>query len=56
MQSFAEMGTRLRAMNEVTRIFSAIESGEPRAAGPLLPLVPDELRRVAEQLDPRHQK
>src|SRR5271166_1858912 len=34
-------------MNEVTRILSAIEQGDPKAAGELLPLVYDELRRLA---------
>ena len=34
-------------MNDVTRILSAIEQGDPRAAGELLPLVYDELRRLA---------
>ena len=34
-------------MSEVTRILSAIEQGDPRAAGQLLPLVPGELRRRA---------
>jgi RNA polymerase sigma factor (TIGR02999 family) len=34
-------------MGEVTRILSAIEAGEPRAAAELLPLVYDELRRLA---------
>jgi RNA polymerase sigma factor (TIGR02999 family) len=34
-------------MNEVTCILSAIERGEPRAAEQLLPLVYDELRRLA---------
>jgi RNA polymerase sigma factor (TIGR02999 family) len=34
-------------MNQVTRILSAIEQGDPRAAGQLLPLVYDELRRLA---------
>jgi RNA polymerase sigma factor (TIGR02999 family) len=34
-------------MNEVTRVLSAIERGDPRAAGQLLPLVYDELRRLA---------
>jgi len=34
-------------MNEVTRILSAIEQGDPRAAELLLPLVYDELRRLA---------
>src|SRR5438046_3165676 len=31
----------------VTRILSAIEAGDPRAAGDLLPLAYDELRRLA---------
>src|SRR5215470_3740291 len=34
-------------MNEVTQILSAIERGDPRAAGELLPLVYDELRQLA---------
>jgi RNA polymerase sigma factor (TIGR02999 family) len=34
-------------MSEVTRILSAIEQGDPRAAERLLPLVYDELRRLA---------
>jgi len=36
-------------MNAVTRILSAIEQGEPQAAQQLLPLVYDELRRLATQ-------
>jgi hypothetical protein len=36
-------------MNEVTRILSAIESGDPHAAEQLLPLVYDELRQLAAQ-------
>ena len=36
-------------MNEVTRILSAMESGEPQEAERLLPLVYDELRRLAAQ-------
>ena len=36
-------------MAEVTRILSAIEQGRPRAAEELLPLVYDELRRLAAQ-------
>ncbi len=36
-------------MSEVTRILSAIEQGDPRAAEQLLPLVYDELRRLAAQ-------
>jgi RNA polymerase sigma factor (TIGR02999 family) len=34
-------------MHDVTRILSAIEQGESQAAGQLLPLVYDELRRLA---------
>ena len=34
-------------MSEVTRILSAIEHGDPNAAEQLLPLVYDELRRLA---------
>ena len=34
-------------MTDVTRILSAIEQGEPRAAERLLPLVYDELRKLA---------
>jgi RNA polymerase sigma factor (TIGR02999 family) len=34
-------------MNEVTRILSAIEQGDPAAAEQLLPLVYDELRKLA---------
>jgi len=36
-------------MHEVTRILSAIEQGDPRAAEQLLPLVYDELRKLAAQ-------
>ena len=34
-------------MNEVTRVLSAFEQGDPKAAEELLPLVYDELRRLA---------
>jgi RNA polymerase sigma factor (TIGR02999 family) len=34
-------------MTEVTRILSAIDQGDPHAASQLLPLVYDELRRLA---------
>jgi RNA polymerase sigma factor (TIGR02999 family) len=34
-------------VNDVTRILSAIEEGDPRAAVELLPLVYEELRRIA---------
>jgi RNA polymerase sigma factor (TIGR02999 family) len=36
-------------MNEVTRILSAIEQGDGQAAAQLLPLVYDELRKLAAQ-------
>jgi hypothetical protein len=34
-------------MNDVTQILGAIQQGDPKAAGELLPLVYQELRRVA---------
>lgn len=36
-------------MNDVTRILSAIDQGEPHASEQLLPLVYDELRKLAAQ-------
>src|SRR5947209_7052115 len=36
-------------MTDVTRVLSAIEQGDPHAAGQLLPLVYEELRRLAAQ-------
>src|SRR5215468_6459306 len=36
-------------MSDVTRILSAIEQGDSQAAGRLLPLVYEELRRLAAQ-------
>src|SRR5262245_6776319 len=39
----------LDLMSEVTRILSAIEQGDPSAAEQLLPLVYQELRRLAAQ-------
>src|SRR5262249_9007620 len=38
---------KLSGMSEVTRILSAIEQGDPNAAAELLPLVYDELRKLA---------
>ena len=38
-----------RVMSEVTQILSAIEQGDPHAAEQLLPLVYDELRKLASQ-------
>ncbi len=37
------------AMNDVTRILSAIEQGDPKASGELLPVIYRELRRLAQQ-------
>ncbi len=37
------------AMNEASRVLNAIEQGDPKAARELLPLVYDELRRLAVQ-------
>ena len=42
-------------MNDVTRILSAIEQGDPHAAADLLPLVYDELRKLAAQKLAREQ-
>jgi RNA polymerase sigma factor (TIGR02999 family) len=36
-------------MNDLTRVLSAMEQGDPQAASQLLPLVYDELRRLAAQ-------
>ena len=36
-------------MNDVTRILTAVEQGDPNAAARLLPLIYDELRRLAAQ-------
>jgi RNA polymerase sigma factor (TIGR02999 family) len=41
--------SRGTAMNDVTQILSQIESGDPTASEQLLPLVYDELRRLAAQ-------
>ena len=45
----AAIGGMLSFMSDVTRILSAIEAGDPSAAGQLLPLVYDELRKLAAQ-------
>jgi RNA polymerase sigma factor (TIGR02999 family) len=42
-------GPGTSAMNDVTRILSDIEQGDPKAAEQLLPLVYDELRKLAAQ-------
>src|SRR5438093_8953100 len=44
-----EPGPEFRTMKEITRILSAIEQGDPSAADQLLPLVYDELRRLAAE-------
>ena len=36
-------------MDDISRILSAIEGGDPQAAEQLLPLLYDELRRLAAQ-------
>ena len=38
---------KMRGMSDVTQILSAIEQGDPKAAEELLPLVYDELRKLA---------
>src|SRR5215212_3805922 len=37
----------LASMSDVTQLLSAIEAGDPKAAAELLPLVYDELRKLA---------
>ena len=44
-----EARKRLVKMNEVTSLISAIDQGDPKAAEQLLPLVYDELRKLATQ-------
>src|SRR5690349_21487726 len=45
-----KIGTLLSpSMEQVTRILAALEQGEPHAAEKLLPLVYDELRKLARQ-------
>jgi RNA polymerase sigma factor (TIGR02999 family) len=45
----APLGRGSLRMSEITRILNAIEAGEPHAADQLLPLVYDELRKLAAQ-------
>src|SRR5437763_10810327 len=47
MRDRAASSERVPPMNEVTRLLSAVEQGDPHAAEALLPLVYDELRRLA---------
>ena len=42
-------GFSVPRMNDVTRLLSAIDQGDPHAAEQLLPLVYDELRKLAAQ-------
>src|SRR3954465_5096265 len=46
-EAAGRVGSKRPPMNDVTRILSAIEHGDPRAAEQLLPLVYDELRKLA---------
>ena len=41
--------SKLPGMSDVTRILNSIDQGDAQAAGELLPLVYDELRRLAAQ-------
>src|SRR5260370_41022180 len=43
------VGVMLASMSEITHVLSDIEHGDPRAAEKLLPLVYDELRKLAAQ-------
>ena len=43
------LGLSVPPMNDVTRILSAIEQGDPHASEQLLPLVYEELRRLAAE-------
>ena len=44
----------LLAMSDVTRILSQIEAGDPQATEKLLPLVYEELRKLAAARMPRN--
>ncbi len=44
---FTYVAVRVRSMSDVTHILSTIEQGDPSAAAQLLPLVYDELRKLA---------
>jgi DNA-binding GntR family transcriptional regulator len=49
MDGFFILRNEGRPMHEVTCILAAIEQGDPQAAEQLLPLVYDELRRLAAE-------
>ena len=40
---------RLASMNDITHILNAIEEGDPKAADQLLPILYDELRKIAAE-------
>jgi RNA polymerase sigma factor (TIGR02999 family) len=47
MLAFCDERSSLAPMSDVTRLLSAMDEGDPRAADQLLPLVYEELRRLA---------
>jgi len=49
MPILGQSATLILKVSDVTQILNAIEAGDPRAAGQLLPLVYDELRLLAAQ-------
>jgi RNA polymerase sigma factor (TIGR02999 family) len=49
MQAMRSINVKVPAMSDVTRILSAVEQGDPHAAEQLLPLVYEELRKLAAQ-------
>src|SRR5262245_23447859 len=49
MPIHGQSATLISNVSDITQILNAIEAGDPRAAGQLLPLVYDELRLLAAQ-------
>jgi hypothetical protein len=49
LASPSESGYSVRLMHEVTQLLNALGQGDPHAASRLLPLVYEELRRLAAQ-------
>ncbi len=43
------MGIHARAMRDANRLLQSIKNGDPQAAGELLPLLYNELRRLARE-------
>src|SRR5215207_1187902 len=43
-------GHKMRGMNEVSQVLERIQTGDPQAAEQLLPLVYDELRKLAQHM------